>query len=83
MKKETKIFVEIELIHSGIERTSPHHITKITGIPDTFDLRVILKDMKREFGCSGTLKDKVIFLLGDKRRQVWSFLINNDICIEG
>jgi translation initiation factor 1 len=55
-------------------------LTTVQGLPAVLDLKKILKVVKKEFACNGTIIDdnagKVIQLQGDQRKELKSFLVN-------
>lgn len=67
-----------------IKRNRRKCVTIIENLPDKFDLKKILKEMKQRFTCGGTSKltddnNKILKLTGDQRELVKEFLINEEI----
>ncbi|KAK3941896.1 translation initiation factor SUI1-domain-containing protein [Diplogelasinospora grovesii] len=70
-------------IHIRIQqRNGRKTLTTIQGIPDNFDYKKILKVIKKEFACNGTIiEDKdgdVIQLQGDQRVKIKEFLVDKE-----
>ncbi len=64
------------------QRNGKKSITILEGAHSEFDLKGILRAMKKKFSCGGALKkdddDKPILTLsGDHRKEVVEFLVNN------
>jgi translation initiation factor 1 len=58
-------------------------LTTIEGIPSKFDQKKILKVIKKQFACNGTIVNDekagdVIQLQGDQRNAIKDFLIDKD-----
>lgn len=68
-----------------VQRNARKYITTIEGLPENFKLKKILKVMKKEFSCNGSVqKDKktdkdVIQLSGDQREKVRDCLVKYNI----
>ncbi|GMM49465.1 translation initiation factor eIF1 [Starmerella bacillaris] len=61
------------------QRNGRKTITTVQGIPSEYDLKRILKTLKKEFGCNGHInKDEelgdVLQFQGDQRQKVLDFL---------
>jgi len=71
-------------IHIRIQqRNGRKTLTTIEGIPNKFDLKKVLKVIKKQFACNGTIvnDDKagdVIQLQGDQRNAVKDFLTDKN-----
>jgi translation initiation factor 1 len=71
-------------IHIRIQqRNGRKTLTTIEGIPSKFDLKKILKVIKKQFACNGTIVNDekaggVIQLQGDQRNAVKDFLTAKD-----
>jgi translation initiation factor 1 len=74
-------------IHIRIQqRNGRKTLTTVQGIPKKFDHKKILKVIKKEFACNGTIIDEaeskgmgdVIQLQGDQRNKIKDFLIDKD-----
>ena len=50
-------------------------ITLVSGFDKTVDVKVVAKGLKAGLACGGTVKDGVIELQGNHRKQVRSWLI--------
>ena len=83
MNKDLDIEVEVDstgYIHvRNQQRNGRKSLTTIQGIPDKFSLKKIIKYLKQEFNCNGTIVSdaehgKIIQLQGDKRKEVSEFL---------
>ncbi|KAK9458982.1 translation initiation factor SUI1 [Lipomyces oligophaga] len=67
-------------IHIRIQqRNGRKTLTTVQGLPEEYDLKRILKALKKDFACNGTIvKDdelgEVIQLQGDQRVKVMEFL---------
>lgn len=67
-------------IHIRIQqRNGRKTLTTVTGVPEEYDLKKILKVLKKDFACNGNIaKDpeagSVIQLQGDQRLKVMEFL---------
>ncbi|KAL0231223.1 hypothetical protein GEMRC1_010628 [Eukaryota sp. GEM-RC1] len=62
-------------------------VTIIEGLPNIFDYRKILKVLRQDLFCNGTVVDdkvygNVITLQGDHRHNVKLFLLHEDLCEE-
>jgi translation initiation factor 1 len=62
-------------------------LTTIEGIPNKFDLKKILKVIKKQFACNGTIVNDekagdVIQLQGDQRNVVKEFLVDKEKGLE-
>ncbi|OIR57600.1 MAG: translation initiation factor eIF1 [Amphiamblys sp. WSBS2006] len=62
------------------QRSKKKAITTVQGISEELDPKKILKAMKKEFGCNGTVVSdedlgEVIQLQGDQRQSVSDFLV--------
>ena len=74
-------------VHIGIkQRTTRSSITLVENLPNSFDLTILLKKMRKNFHCSGSIQSgqdgKIIQLSGDQRVFVKKFLINNSLIDE-
>jgi len=70
-----------EKIHIRIQqRNGRKTLTTVQGLPSVLDFKKILKVVKKEFACNGTIIDdeagQVIQLQGDQRKQLKGFLVN-------
>ncbi|KAF2228783.1 eukaryotic translation initiation factor SUI1 [Viridothelium virens] len=69
-------------IHIRIQqRNGRKTLTTVQGLPKKFDQKKILKVIKKEFACNGTIVNdtemgEVIQLQGDQRKNVQEFLTN-------
>ena|SRR3989338_5222478 len=68
-KSEQKITVDIETRRYGKKTTL------VSGFDKGVDLKSISKALKEKLACGGTIKDGVIELQGDHKRQVKSLLV--------
>jgi translation initiation factor 1 len=69
------------------ERNGRKTLTTIEGIPSKFDLKKILKVIKKQFACNGTIVNDekagdVIQLQGDQRNAVKEFLVDKEKGLE-
>ncbi|AWU74891.1 uncharacterized protein C5L36_0B01560 [Pichia kudriavzevii] len=68
-------------IHIRIQqRNGRKTLTTVQGLPDEYDLKKILKVIKKEFACNGNIvKDdelgEVIQLQGDQRLKIMEFMV--------
>lgn len=75
-------------VHIRIQqRNGRKTLTTIEGIPSRFDLKKVLKVIKKQFACNGTIvKDErvgeVIQLQGDQRNAVKDFLVDKEKGLE-
>jgi len=74
---QTNIHIRIQ------QRNGRKTLTTVEGIPAKFDLRKILKTIKKKFACNGTIVNDekagdVIQLQGDQRNAVKDFLIDKE-----
>jgi translation initiation factor 1 len=76
-----------EYIHIRIQqRNGRKTLTTVQGIPSKFDHKKILKVIKKEFACNGTIisdteskgMGEVIQLQGDHRLKIKDFLVNEE-----
>ncbi|KAF1814485.1 eukaryotic translation initiation factor eIF-1 [Eremomyces bilateralis CBS 781.70] len=71
-------------IHIRIQqRNGRKTLTTVQGIPAKFDLKKVLKVIKKKFACNGTIVSdaemgEVIQLQGDQRKDVMEFLVDKD-----
>jgi len=77
---ETQTKAQEQKIHIRIQqRNGRKTLTTVTGIPSKFDLKKVLKVIKKEFACNGTVVSDetvgdVIQLQGDQRNAIKTFL---------
>ncbi|CAB4274639.1 unnamed protein product [Prunus armeniaca] len=70
-----------EYVHIRIQqRNGRKSLTTVQGLKKEFSYNKILKDLKKEFCCNGTVvqdpeQGQVIQLQGDQRKNVSSFLV--------
>jgi len=75
-------------IHIRIQqRNGRKTLTTVEGIPSKFDLKKILKVIKKQFACNGTIVSdssagEVIQLQGDQRNAVKDFLVDKEKGLE-
>jgi translation initiation factor 1 len=64
------------------QRNARKTITSIQGLPDDLDLQRIMKTLRKNMCCNGSLadNDKVIQLQGDHRSECAAFLVDEEIC---
>merc|ERR1711981_802547 len=73
-------------VHLRIQqRNGRKSLTTCQGLADDLDIKRILKAIKKNFNCNGTIvKDvndaEVIQLQGDQRKHVFDFLTKEKIC---
>jgi len=74
------------IVHIRIQqRNGRKSITTVTGLNQQLDLKKILKAIKKEHCCNGTVlkdedtKEEVLQFQGDQREAVKSFLIKEEI----
>lgn len=70
-------------IHIRIQqRNGRKTLTTVQGIPAKFDYKKILKAIKKDFACNGTIIDdkdgEVIQLQGDQRNKIKEFLTDKE-----
>jgi len=58
-----------------IRRRYTKIVTRISGITDTHVAEDLEKELKKKFGCGGTIKDGCIELQGNQKRRTKEFLI--------
>lgn len=74
------------LIHiRNQQRNGRKSVTTIQGLSKDLDLKRIVRALKKEYSCNGTVIEdpehgSIIQLQGDKRQDVRSFLEREDIC---
>lgn len=61
------------------QRNGKKSITLIQNIPDIYDLKKLVKAMRKLYACNGTVSNhkvygEVIMLQGDKRSEVYDFI---------
>ncbi len=59
-------------------------LTTVQGLPKEFDLKKILKALKKEYCCNGCVVEdeeagKVLQLQGDQRKNVSTFVVENKL----
>ena len=62
-----------------VQRSKKKFTTIIEGLGDHLDLKMLLKNFKKTFNCSGAIVDNKIKLTGDMRDKVITYLVDNDI----
>ncbi|CAL5412021.1 unnamed protein product [Camellia sinensis] len=78
-----------EYVHIRIQqRNGRKSLTTVQGLKKEFSYNKILKDLKKEFCCNGTVVQdpelgQVIQLQGDQRKNVSTFLVQCWNCEEG
>lgn len=74
------------LIHiRNQQRNGRKSVTTVQGLPKAFDLKKMVRALKKEFSCNGTVIDdpehgSIIQLQGDQRQAVKEFLEREGIC---
>ncbi|KAF8820471.1 putative translation initiation factor SUI1 [Cardiosporidium cionae] len=75
-----------DLIHiRNQQRNGRKSVTTVQGLDKGLDLKKIVRALKKEFSCNGTVIDhdefgSIIQLQGDKRQDVKEFLSREKIC---
>ncbi|KAK0729668.1 protein translation factor sui1 [Lasiosphaeria hispida] len=80
--KQTQEYIHIRIQQRNGRKT----LTTVQGIPSKFDHKKILKVVKKEFACNGTIisdteskgMGEVIQLQGDQRLKIKEFLTNKN-----
>jgi translation initiation factor 1 len=73
------------IIHIRLQqRNARKTLTTVQGVPEEYDLKKLLKAVRKNFACNGCIIEhdehgKVIQLQGDQRENVYEFLIKADI----
>lgn len=67
------------------QRNGRKSVTTVQGLPKTFDLKKMVRALKKEFSCNGTVIEdpehgSIIQLQGDQRQAVKEFLEREGIC---
>jgi translation initiation factor 1 len=75
--KQTQNYIHIRIQQRNGRKT----LTTVQGLPKKFDQKKILKVIKKQFACNGTIvaddeMGEVIQLQGDQRKDVQEFLID-------
>ncbi|XP_058220072.1 protein translation factor SUI1 homolog isoform X2 [Rhododendron vialii] len=79
------VSVEKAYVHIRIQqRNGKKSLTTVQGLKKEFSFEKVLKDLKKEFCCNGTVVQhkelgKVIQLQGDQRKKVSNFLVQAGI----
>ncbi|KAJ4384527.1 Eukaryotic translation initiation factor eIF-1 [Didymella sp. IMI 355093] len=79
---EVRVGNQQNYIHIRIQqRNGRKTLTTVQGLPKKFDQKKILKVIKKQFACNGTVvadteMGEVIQLQGDQRKDVQDFLTN-------
>ncbi|CRG97063.1 translation initiation factor SUI1, putative [Plasmodium relictum] len=74
------------LIHiRNQQRNGRKSVTTVQGLGKAYDLKKMVRALKKEFNCNGTIIEdiehgSIIQLQGDKRNNVKDFLIREGIC---
>lgn len=76
--------VQKSKIHIRFQKIGPRSITIVEGLDDDLDLKRISKAMKKAFSCAATVltdeeQNELIQLQGDKRSEVKSWLVDQEI----
>ena len=66
-------------------RTGKKLQTFLYGLGEEFDLKKIIKHLKKTFSCTGSIEKseefgEVIKLTGDQKKKIFDFLISEEIC---
>ncbi|KAK4221009.1 translation initiation factor SUI1 [Podospora fimiseda] len=77
--KQTQEYIHIRIQQRNGRKT----LTTVQGIPSKFDHKKILKAIKKEFACNGTIisdseMGEVIQLQGDQRSKIREFLTDSE-----
>ena len=70
------------------QRNGRKCITTVQGLPESLDLKRLIRTFKKSFNCNGTIKQdkdtdsKVIQMSGDQRQGVRTFLTSEGIARE-
>ncbi|KAK4189181.1 translation initiation factor SUI1 [Podospora australis] len=77
--KQTQEYIHIRIQQRNGRKT----LTTVQGIPSKFDHKKILKVVKKDFACNGTIisdseMGEVIQLQGDQRSKIREFLTDKD-----
>ncbi|KAK4674413.1 Eukaryotic translation initiation factor eIF-1 [Podospora pseudopauciseta] len=77
--KQTQEYIHIRIQQRNGRKT----LTTVQGIPSKFDHKKILKVVKKEFACNGTIisdteMGEVIQLQGDQRTKIKEFLTDKE-----
>lgn len=67
---------EQKIIVSTVARRYGKIITLVSGFDSNFDIKGTAKHLKEKLACGGTVKDGVIELQGNHKKQVKQILIN-------
>lgn len=67
------------------QRNGKKCLTTVQGLAAAYDLKKVLKALKKEYCCNGTVVEdedlgKVLQLQGDQRKNVAAFLVGNNLC---
>jgi translation initiation factor 1 len=78
---ETDVFEEIAKSEQHIKVSTDRRrygkfITLVSGFDKTVDLKSLSKTLKAKLACGGTVKDGVIELQGNHKKQVKPILVN-------
>jgi len=70
-------------IHIRLQQHGRKLITTVQGIPEKFNLKKIMKVIKKKFSCNGHIIDdlemgQVIHLQGDQRKEIQEFLTDKE-----
>mmetsp|Transcript_11452 Transcript_11452/g.20221 ORF Transcript_11452/g.20221 Transcript_11452/m.20221 type:complete len:120 (-) Transcript_11452:519-878(-) len=74
-----------EGVHIRVQqRNGKKSLTTVQGLKQAYDYKKVLKELKKEFCCNGTVVDdqelgQVIQLQGDQRKNVQDFLLKNKL----
>jgi translation initiation factor 1 len=80
LPNQTDVFEEIakgeqKITVSTVARRYGKKTTLVTGFDNTVDIKGIAKSLKEKLACGGTVKDGVIELQGDHKKQVKALLV--------
>eukprot|EP00301_Raphidiophrys_heterophryoidea_P025144 c8366_g1_i2.p1 GENE.c8366_g1_i2~~c8366_g1_i2.p1 ORF type:complete len:117 (-),score=30.19 c8366_g1_i2:205-555(-) len=93
VEEELHTTTQADYIHIRIQqRNGKKSLTTVQGLPAKYDLKRILKDIKKEFCCNGNIVElepegdeppqHVIQLQGDQRQNAKDFFVRNKIVKE-
>ena len=79
METNNKITIKV------VNRTGKKLQTFLYGLGEEFDLKKIIKHLKKTFSCTGSIEKseecgEVIKLTGHQKKKVFDFLISEEIC---
>lgn len=74
---------EFSQVHLRVrKRNNRKYWTTIEGLDENINVKKLIKNLKKELSCNGSIKDEIITFQGDKRQEIKDILIREEIVDE-